>query len=261
MTIDEARELAARISAVISERDELLEEVQYWRQVVAELESLRQFLDEDSAAAITVNGAVNGHLASARGYAPTEASPIPDSPTPPTAVKPEEPSSAEDAGVVNALLQNPLVQSDVNSPSNEADQAAPAVTPKSKTLTVAEDVEPQGHTGETVPDVSCEPNTPESHAGGMAADDRQDAQDASESQTGEVPASGTLLSRIVDVIAQSDRPKRPWQIQKVLGLARLPSAELSRLVAQGALVRVREGVYGMPGRDYGGSNLLEGDAL
>ena len=75
---------------------------------------------------------------------------------------------------------------------------------------------------------------------------------------GKPPLPGTLKARILDVIEQSARPRRPWQIQKELDLPRLPSAELSRLVARGYIVRVKEGCYGLPGRDYGGATGAEG---
>jgi hypothetical protein len=41
----------------------------------------------------------------------------------------------------------------------------------------------------------------------------------------------------------------------------MPSAELSKLVSQGLLVRVQEGVYGVAGRHYGASISTEGDNL
>jgi hypothetical protein len=63
---------------------------------------------------------------------------------------------------------------------------------------------------------------------------------------------GTLKARILDLIAQSVRPKRPWQVQRELGLPRAPSAELSKLVTRGYFVSVRAGCYGIPGRDDGG---------
>jgi hypothetical protein len=72
------------------------------------------------------------------------------------------------------------------------------------------------------------------------------------------PPAGTLMARILDLIEQSARPKRPWQVQRELDLPRLPSAELSRLVSQHYLVRVKEGCYGIPGRDYGGAASAEG---
>jgi hypothetical protein len=71
-------------------------------------------------------------------------------------------------------------------------------------------------------------------------------------EAGGRPPAGTLLARILDLIEQSARPKRPWQVRKELGLSRLPCAELSKLKEEKCLVRVRDGCYGIPGRDYGG---------
>lgn len=76
---------------------------------------------------------------------------------------------------------------------------------------------------------------------------------------GKVPLPGTLKARILDLIAQSARPKRPWQVQKELGLPRLPCAELSKLVSEGHLVRVKDACYGLPNRDYNGVVSAEGD--
>ena len=76
---------------------------------------------------------------------------------------------------------------------------------------------------------------------------------------GKAPLPGTLQARILDLITQSVRPKRPWQVQRELGLPRLPSAELSKLASRGYLVKVREGCYGIPGRDYGGGVVAESD--
>jgi hypothetical protein len=77
-------------------------------------------------------------------------------------------------------------------------------------------------------------------------------------EAGGRPPAGTLLARILDLIEQSARPKRPWQVRKELGLSRLPCAELSKLTAEKCLVRVRDGCYGIPGRDYGGAASAEG---
>jgi hypothetical protein len=74
----------------------------------------------------------------------------------------------------------------------------------------------------------------------------------------ERPQEGTLLARILELIEASDRPKRPWQIQKELRLARMPSAELSWLLTMGCLIRPKEGIYAVPGRNYGGSSVAEG---
>jgi len=73
------------------------------------------------------------------------------------------------------------------------------------------------------------------------------------------PAPGTLLAKILSLIEQSARPKRPWQVRKELGLPRLPCAELSRLVSEGHLVRVKGACYGLPNRDYNDVVSAEGD--
>jgi hypothetical protein len=78
------------------------------------------------------------------------------------------------------------------------------------------------------------------------------------SDAGDGPPAGTLLARIVDYLEKSERPRRGWQIERDLKLTRQPSAQLSRLVAQGHIKRVREGIYGVTGRDYGTVSLSEG---
>jgi hypothetical protein len=97
------------------------------------------------------------------------------------------------------------------------------------------------------------------HPGETPVDDRRNEPNSDESGGGNArPPAGTLMARILGLIEQSDRPKRPWQVQKELNLSRMPSAELSRLVAMGWLTRPKEGIYAIPGRDYGGSVSTEG---
>ena len=91
-----------------------------------------------------------------------------------------------------------------------------------------------------------------------AADIGTPAANASDAREARPPAV-TLLARILELIEQSHRPKHPWQIQKELNLPRMPSAELNKLTAQGFLVRLREGLYGVAGRDY--QNWLQGQTM
>jgi hypothetical protein len=95
----------------------------------------------------------------------------------------------------------------------------------------------------------------------MPAPQAANLDDAQAENAGAMPAPATLLARIVDLIEQSARPKRPWQIRKELELPRLPCAELSRLVGAGRLIRIKNACYGFPGRDYNSTNSAEDDAL
>jgi hypothetical protein len=74
------------------------------------------------------------------------------------------------------------------------------------------------------------------------------ANDAGE--TPERPPEGTLLARILEAIETSQRPRRSWQIERELGMSRPLSSELSKLVKIGCVVRLKEGVFGIAGRDY-----------
>ena len=70
---------------------------------------------------------------------------------------------------------------------------------------------------------------------------------------------GTLKVRLLDLIAQSVRPKRPWQVKRELGLPRPHSAAMSQLVTHGSFVSARAGCYGIPERDSGGGVVTESD--
>jgi hypothetical protein len=62
------------------------------------------------------------------------------------------------------------------------------------------------------------------------------------------------MSRILIAVEQSDKPRRGWHLQKELGLPRVPTAELSRLVKRGFLTRHGESIYGVTGKTYEQAN-------
>jgi hypothetical protein len=85
-------------------------------------------------------------------------------------------------------------------------------------------------------------------------EDDQDEQTTGETETAKLPPEGSPMRKILDAIEESDRPQRGWQIQKQLGLSRMPSAELSRLVRRGHLERRGEGIFAVAGKIYNQSS-------
>lgn len=285
LTIEDARALAARVAAVVSERDELRRELHDLRLILAELASLREFIidDIDDRAPFTAVAATNGHLATARVqadaaggglrsddaapelddagdapfYQPTgrESALADDDPAAPELDAAGEASSVDIAGDADVVLHNPL-SDEANAAASKADtQAADDAEPGPDTTAVVVDAERPGETN--ADDGNDHYSGPSQNE--TTADERPGDPDTAASHTGDAstadaaperPAPDTLLGRILNALETSTRPRRPWQLQQELSLSRAPSAELSRLISQGHVVRLREGVYGAVGRTY-----------
>jgi hypothetical protein len=129
----------------------------------------------------------------------------------------------------------------------ETDDAAPETDADTPVATV--DVDGTG----SASSVSVTPSERETLPPVTGHTDRQDGLEATVLHAGKTqgrPPQGSLMLRILECIENSTRPKRPWQLQRELMLSRTPSAELSRLVGMGCIERIREGIYGIPGKSY-----------
>jgi hypothetical protein len=56
----------------------------------------------------------------------------------------------------------------------------------------------------------------------------------------------TKWQRVLEYVLNSPRPRRTWQVQRALGLDQSPHRELSRLVKDGKLQRVADGLFARP---------------
>jgi hypothetical protein len=247
-TVQDAKALAERFVSLLLERDQLRRDIHDLRLILGELSSLRQFMTDDPAP-FTATAATNGHLTTAS-------------------------VQADDAGERH------------RSDDTARDDAGDARESDADT----------SHTVETTPGNSREQDIAESHIGEKPADERcgetadddanlykplilsdfEQADDAAAfesnipavvmnvtarshpGETPERPPANTLLLKIVELFEQNHRSLSRWDVQKRLGLTRMPSAELSKLVSQGHLVRVQEGVYGVAGRHYADSIQAKG---
>jgi hypothetical protein len=99
------------------------------------------------------------------------------------------------------------------------------------------------HTGETSADDTVRPDVVELHTGeGPQAANSQGEQAPNSPQR---PPADSLMERVLTAIEQNSGPIQGWKVQRQLQLPRSASPELSRLLAQGHIVRVREGLYAM----------------
>ena len=203
-TVQEAQALRARFIDLLLRCDELSAELESHRLVLAELEDIRRFLT-DGTKPFIATAATNGHLATARAQANIRE------------------SNADTSHTGETTRGN----------SREQDAA-------------------ESHTGENPDADRGETDAGDAHVPVYkppflnVSNHNDDAAVTATSHTGvtpERPQQGTLLLKIVELFEASDRPLSRWDVQKRLGLTRMPSAELSKLVSQSRLVRVREGVY------------------
>jgi hypothetical protein len=268
-TIQDARALAARITDVVTERDQLLEEVSYWREVMAELEGLRQLLDHDTTGAMVATAASNGHLSTAHVQAQGDYTGEPPNANITSDIPPSQADhhhQADDTIIPDAEMPAVVIETEAQLYTGETDanchlEQASGESPTGETTPghSREQASGESPTGETTPGYSREQASGESPTGETTPGYSRE-QDSVESRAGETrPPEGSLMARILQFIEASDRPKRPWQIQKELVLPRTPTPELSRLVTMGHLTRPKEGIYGVPGRNYSASVLSEGN--
>jgi hypothetical protein len=262
LTLEEVRSLCARIADVVRQRDELAEQVQHWQQVMAELTALRALLAETPGETVYSRVATNGHIAHRGVDAAGEASSILQvtgddadegldavvDPTPMLASMPE----ADDLDADLANFHHDDTRKDGGAiPRPEPPEHDATETPNAETEaeeTASDPTAPSSY--DTVSAGQIPADIPASETPVAPALSSTTPVSSPPVEAGGKPPAGTLLARILDLLDQSSRPKRPWQIQKELGLPRVPSAELSRLVGKGWVVRLREGVYGVVGRDY-----------
>ena len=262
LTLEEVRSLCVRIADVVRQRDELAEQVQHWQQVMAELTALRDFLAETPGETVYSRVATNGHIAHRGVDAAGEASFILqvtgddadeglDAVVDPTTMLASIPE-ADDLDADLADFHRDDTRKDGGAiPMPEPPEHDATETPSAKTEaeeTVSDPTAPSSY--DTVSACQITAGIPASETPVTPALSSTTPAPSPPVEAGGKPPAGTLLARILDLLDQSSRPKRPWQIQKELGLPRVPSAELSRLVGKGYVVRLREGVYGVVGRDY-----------
>jgi hypothetical protein len=262
LTLEEVRSLCARIADVVRQRDELAEQVQHWQQVMAELTALRDLLAETPGETVYSRVATNGHIPHRGVDAAGEGSFI-------MQVTGDDADEGLDAVVDPTTMLASIPEAD-NLDADLADCHCDDTRKDGGAIPLPE--LPEHDTTETpsaeteAEETASNPTAPSSYdtvsAGQITVDIPASETPVAPAMSSTTPASslpveaggkppaGTLLARILDLLDQSSRPKRPWQIQKELGLPRVPSAELSRLVGKGYVVRLREGVYGIVGRDY-----------
>jgi hypothetical protein len=168
---------------VIAERDRLREEVDHQKLIMAELESLRELLNDGPCAMALAVSTTNGHT----------------------------PRQAADGFPLDSSRSNALDDTAFMPPDN----------------TAAPDDREERPPADNGPLTCVKAAVPH-----------------------ERPPQGTLMERILTAIEASDKPLRGWRIQRELGLSRMPSAELSRLVRRGHLERLGEGIFAVAGREY-----------
>jgi hypothetical protein len=266
LTIEDARNLLAHVSAVIAERDRLREEVGHLRLIMGELDSLRELINDGPCAMVLAVSTTNGHVArqaadgfpldSSRSNDLDDAAHMPPDNTAAPDDREERPPAATPADCREQEAGNlkfPLVSSKTNFPTDDFDQAEASAGDR--------DDRPAAklHTGETLPPADdselvaeTPPDTaaPDDQREPPPTDDGQGEQATGETETAQRPPQGTLMERILTAIEQSDKPRRGWHLQKELGLPRVPTPELSRLVKRGFLTRHGESIYGVTGREY-----------
>jgi hypothetical protein len=277
LTLEEVRSLCARIADVVRQRDELAEQVQHWQQVMAELTALRALLAETPGETVYSRVATNGHIAHRGVDTAGEASVILQvtgddadeglaavvDPTTMLASMPEADDLDSEPGDVPSV-EPPHLDADLADchrddtrkdggaiPMPESPEHDATETPNAETESEETASDPTApSSSDTVSACQITAGIPASETPVAPALSSTTPASSPPVEAGGKPPAGTLLARILDLLDQSSRPKRPWQIQKELGLPRVPSAELSRLVGKGYVVRLREGVYGVVGRDY-----------
>jgi hypothetical protein len=263
-TVKEARALRGRFINLLLERDELSAELEAHRQVLEELEDLRRFLADDPTP-FTATVATNGHHHSARAQAED----------------PEEPHRRDDTAAIAADdAREPAERYRSGTPADDARETPPDERRDETDAgdgNVLYDPPSQIETPAAVvmaSDDTALASRPADNAAERPAAERRGETDADNLQnpllsnemnselvtlapaavSHERPPQGTLMERILTAIEASDRPRRGWHLQKELGLPRVPTPELSRLVKRGFLTRHGESIYGVAGRKYEGSN-------
>jgi hypothetical protein len=288
LTRQDVHELCARVRELLRERNKLQEEVSELRGTLGMLAGLRDLMAADAPALAHV--ANNGHihrrvdaagegaitlpvravdpddgphddqgdedLDNTTGDGPSvEATDSDDNPA--TDEDPDDLQADEDAGDVSSVE----AMSDAASAATPCADDPPDNHVQADTVEAGEDAGaisapmppasllPAEHDSPVSPSVETEAGEgTTSQTSQPAPGDQMDPV-----ETGGRPLAGTLLARILAAIEASPRPRRAWQLEKELGLARRPSSELSELVKRGCLERLREGVYSVPGRaDYEG---------
>jgi len=283
LTRQDVHELCTRVRELLRQRDELQEEVAHLRETLGMFAALRDLMHDDlpSLAHVASNGHIVHRSTAAAGEGAMTLQMMADNPNDclddgrhegPDNEDFDRTAPDEDAGDVSSVETSAAAIPRADEPPDdsipadtvEAGEEARAIStpaPPASILLPEPDAArfPRAKTepGESAPSPAPRP----------ASDNAMDPVEAASTAVpsppvkaeGKAPLPGTLQARILDLITQSVRPKRPRQVQRELGLPRLPSAELSKLVSRGYLVRVREGCYGIPGRDYGGGIVAESD--
>jgi hypothetical protein len=283
LTRQDVHELCARVRELLRQRDELQEEVANLRETLGMFAALRDLMHDDSPSLAHV--ASNGHIVhrspAAAGEGAMTLQVMADNPNDglddgrhdgPDNEDFDRTAPDEDAGDVSSVETSAAAIPRADNPNDhpipahtvEAGEEARAISAPTPPVSISHPEPdatrfPRAKTepGENAPSPAPRPVLDNAMAPVEAAS--TDGPSPPVKAGGKAPLPGTLQARILDLIAQSVRPKRPRQVQRELGLPRLPSAELSKLVSRGYLVRVRESCYGIPGRDYGGGVVVEGD--
>lgn len=261
-SLGEARTLALKVADAIRQRDELIEELRLLRQIIAEFSFLRELLDDDAPGVIAL-AAGNGHLAAAHVGTGATVAATPDD------VSGDVIRELETTPHVGAGgSATPALLTDAADRQGDLDICDTQVVKTSAVDEAISDI--TGHVASNsdrdqadIPSAMVEADDchNESKASDVNVRHRPPSQLESsvEKRQGEPavdrPPPETLLGRILSTIEASDKPLRSWRIQKELGLPRVPTAELSRLIQRGLVTRRGEALYGVAGRTYGESGV------
>jgi hypothetical protein len=248
-TVQDAQKLRTHFISLLLERDEMAEQLEAHRRVLEELADIRRLLIADRvpfAATATTNG-------SARHYADGAGAP----------------PSVDIAGDIGADTD------EADCDQGEASMLEPSAADRRDEQSSDDDPDGVGSCASQIEKATADDEAFSDGAGNVASvSDREafsldgghaDCLDESEAcerhlaETSARPPSGTLLSKILELIEQSGQPLSRWDVQKRLRLARMPSAELSRLTQQGHLIRTGEGIYAASKRRDTGPIQATGD--